>query len=81
MNYIVRTTFHKITLGQIRAIIRNYSVTMVTLKEITYYFTCDLLFIQSCKFGQDRMRSFRDMTYYISFTDRLVGNKIFKFVC
>ena len=24
----------------------NYSVTMVTLKGITYYFTCDLLFIQ-----------------------------------
>ena len=42
MNYIFRATAQ----NNLKPNICNYSVTIVTLKGITYYFTCDLLFIQ-----------------------------------
>ena len=70
MNYIFRATFHKITLSQIYAIIRlpwSHSKELLIISYVTF------LERISCKFGQDRMSSFRDMTYISLMTEILTA--------
>ena len=62
MNYIFRAIFHKTTSSQIYAIIR---LPWLHSKELLIIYMWPSFHTKriSCKFGQDRMSSFTDMTY------------------